>query len=670
MVNAPVAVIDFETKSACSLKKCGAWRYSIDETTRILCLAWRLPPWVPGRTALWVPHQPSIGLDEIFPAGEISGLIDWIEGGGLISAHNSSFERCIWTNILSPQYGWPMIPIEAWRCSASKAAAHSLPRSLEDAGAALSLAVRKDLEGHKLMMKLSRPRKSRKAERELWEKSKTQPPSLLWHESIELFEKLWSYCRQDVLAEAALSDSLPDLNPHETKIYTMDQTINARGFQLDLEAVTTALALIALETKRLNTELSLLTGGKVKAATCRAQMMAWLSEEGLQISDTQKETIDAELLLTQSKPVRRALEILQALGRSSTSKYQAMQQWAAPDGRVRGSLLYHAASTGRWGGSGPQPQNFKRGSVKDMDELWEKLKNGWKFGNVMEALSNALRGAIIASEGKKLFVGDYAAIEARVVLWLAGDDESLDIFRQGKDMYKEMATAIYNVPLDTVTTEQRFLAKTAVLGLSYGMGASKFQATLEKSGVLVDEEFAKHVVDTYRARFHMVKQLWYDQEDASIRAVKLRKPVICGRITWLREGIFLYCQLPSGRRIAYPFPQVKSRTTPWGEAKPSLTFMGTDPYTHKWRRQHTFGASIVENEVQSISRDYLAESLLLVEASKGFEVALHIHDEVVAEGAPEASLDQFTRLLSTCPKWMKGCPLSVESWKGPRYKKG
>lgn len=681
-MNALCATIDFESRSACSLRKSGSWRYSIDPTTEILCLCFRLHHWLPGRTALWTPDFPHLGIDGVFPSADIIELIQWIEGGGLVEAHNASFERCIWANQLVPKFGWPSLAIAQIRCSAAKAATHALPRGLEDVGMALGLKEQKDSVGHKLMLKLSKPRKSRKKERETWQRTGTPPPSLLWHESKDYFERLWDYCKTDVLVESELSKALPDLNPHETLIYTMDQTINQRGFQLDLTAVNTALGLIASETKKLNKELAKLTNGKVPRATCRAQMIAWLSEEGLQISDTQKETIDAYLapecreLLT--IPARRALEIMRALGRSSTAKYQAMQNWAGSDGRVRGGLLYHGASTGRWSGSGVQPHNFVRGTVKDMDALWHTLKGNNRsqientYGGVMEALSNALRGAIVAGPGKTLYVADYAAIEARVVMWLAGEKEALEMFRKGEDIYLAMASSVYNIVCNKKDhPNERQLGKQIILGCGFQMGGPKFQGTCEKYGIIIEEDFAKEVVAAYRAKYPKVVNLWWATEDAAIRAVKSRKPVGCGKVVWFMEGKFLYCRLPSGRCLAYPFPKVGEKMTPWGEMRPQLTFMSINAYTRKWERGHTYGGSLVENGVQAIARDLLADALLRCEQSGVYLPVLSIHDESLCEADTTASnLQEFNRLMTAAPAWGKDIPIAIDSWKGQRYKKG
>jgi DNA polymerase len=362
-----VATIDFESRSACPIKKAGSWKYSCHPSTEPLCLAFRLPHWKKGRTELWHPtllngELPESGVEELVE------LFDWIIQGELLEAHNAWFERGIWRNIMAPRYGWPDVAGRHWRCSAAKCAAHALPRGLDDAAMACGLTLRKDAAGHKVMMKMNKPRKPRKAEGDV--------QGLLWHESKELFATLFAYCRQDVLVEEAVSAAVPDLSEAEQEIYTLDQTINERGFLLDVGAVTTALHLISEETARLNEELNALTGGRPDKATKRKLMHDWFLDQWVVIDDTQKGTVDEALTRTDLSPtVRRGLELLQASSRSSVAKYEAMRHWANGDGRVRGGLLYHGASTGRWSGAGVQPHNFPRGSVKDIEGAWRVLKS-------------------------------------------------------------------------------------------------------------------------------------------------------------------------------------------------------------------------------------------------------------------------------------------------------
>jgi DNA polymerase len=433
----PRATIDFESRSAVNLKKTGTWRYSVDPSTEVLCLAYRLPHWEPGRTALWYPAFPHLGI-EASNEPELPELFQWVRAGELVEAHNAFFERSIWLNIMVPRHGFPKIAPGQWRDSAVKAAAHALPRSLADVTSALRIPVRKDMEGHKLMLKLSKPRKLRKAELAAWvsQHGTRKKPPVAYYEHRDWFERLWQYCRQDVLAEEAVSERLPDCTEQENGLYILDQIINERGFCLDRTGVDSALKLLAAETARLNGELLALTDGAVERATQRTRLVEWFKTVGLTLYDTQKQTLD-DLMTQDDVPfddetppwvtkltpeAKRGVTILRTLGRSSTAKYEAMRNWIAPDSRVHGGLLFHGASTGRWSGMGVQPHNFPKGTIKhfDMDMCWEIIKSGCnaedvaaEYGSVTEPLSCALRGAITASPGKLLYVADYASIEAR-----------------------------------------------------------------------------------------------------------------------------------------------------------------------------------------------------------------------------------------------------------------
>lgn len=683
----PTATVDFETRSAADLKKVGSWAYSCHPSTEVLCLAFRLPTWSPERVELWHPAFPYLGIP-VSSTEYLLELFEWIWLRRPVEAHNSWFERGIWQNVLVPE-GWPEIQAWQWRCSAAKGAAHTLPRKLEEVAKVLRLKMQKDEEGHKLMKKLSKPRKPRKAEREAWKGPGAHP--VLWWESKEMFERLWVYCKQDVLTEAAVSEAVPDLAPNELELYLIDQDINERGFQLDEYGVAAALILVQDETPRLNKELEGLTGGTVKKATQREKLKAWFAGQGLTLENTQKDTIE-ELLLPSSRrrlsfAVQRGLELLKMLGKSSTSKYQTMQGWMGEDGRVRGGLLFHGAGTGRWSGSGVQPHNFVRGIVKNMPALWEAIKttdrtvvkqvvnelSKGKVKDVLDALSQALRGAIIAPPGRQLYVADYAAIEARVVNWLAGNEEALEIFRRHEDIYKDMACDIYHINMQDVDAQQRQLGKQAVLGLGFQMGAPKFQATCDKYGIEVELEFSQTVVAAYRGKYWRVVDLWHQQEGAAIEATLNgdgAEPVVAGKVSWVVEGDYLYCILPSGRRLAYPEPDVRDWKTSWGTTKTSLTFTGVDPYTRQWKRRAAYGGLIVENETQAVARDLMAHAIQLADSSHVYDIVLSVHDELIAEAdLGKGSVEEFTALMSQTPAWADGCPVEAEGWRDVRYRK-
>lgn len=763
------ATIDFETRSACDIKDSGSWRYSLDSTTEALCMAYRLPHWDEGRTGLWHPAFPQCDISERID-DDLFELWDWIEQGKLVEAHNALFEVGIWSNIMAPRWGWPEVPLRSWRCSAAKAAAHALPRALDDVGHVLGLAVTKGVDIAREVKKMWSPRKPLKDERMAWGRkhapcatcnatgkvkginpatgrAKNQPcgrcsgngyfvwvdiPDMpvLWHESNELFEMLFAYVREDVLAEEAVSNAIPDLSPDETEVFLLDLTVNMRGFPLDTEAIETALTLIDGEFKDLNAELYELTEHRVERATQRARMVAWFAENGLELDNTQADTLDETLGRNDLRPhVRRGLELMRLLGRSSTAKYEAMRDWVCPDARVHGGLLYHGASTGRWTGKGVQPHNFPKLSLVDREDLdekgepramdpeliWAILKSldpdliRAEFPSVMGALSGALRGAIAAPPGEELFVADFAGIEARVLLWAADDEKGLDIFRSGADIYCDMAASIYGYPVTKKNKDERQLGKVAILGLGYQMGAAKFVETAATYGITILEDiwclhcgegFKKHtrrdakcttfdpdgdlhamtavkVVDAYREKFWRVKQLWQDQEAAAIKAVNTGGPVRAGKFVWTmsQDERFLYCRLPSGRKLAYPFPEIHEKRLPWLKngrpaTAPSLTYMGVDSYTRQWKRQTAYGGLIVENEVQAISRDLMAAAMQRMEDSGIYLPVLSVHDEGIALATVgTGDVHAFEQLMAALPPWGAGCPVAAEGWKGSRYRK-
>jgi DNA polymerase len=292
--------------------------------------------------------------------------------------------------------------------------------------------------------------------------------------------------------------------------------------------------------------------------------------------------------------------------------------------------------------------------------------------DTLSLLSQSLRGAIVAPPGKLLFVADYASIEARVLLWMAQDEEGLDKFRKGVDLYCDMASAIYGRTITKEHSLERGLGKIAILGLGYQMGAPKFHATCANAGIHITEELAQKTVDTYREKYWRVKQLWYDQETAAGEATydKEGTEYKCFPCTWVKEERFLYCVLPSGRRLAYPDPKIKLVTTSWGARKNALTYVGVNATTRQWHRQTSYGGLIVENEDQAISRDVMAEAMLRCEESRIYSPILSVHDEAICEANQHlGNIEEFVALVGQCPTWAPGCPIAAEGWAGPRYRK-
>lgn len=290
------------------------------------------------------------------------------------------------------------------------------------------------------------------------------------------------------------------------------------------------------------------------------------------------------------------------------------------------------------------------------------------YDDVMDTLSMCIRGVFIPSEGKSFYGGDYSSIEARVLLWLADSKGHLDMFRKGKDLYVELAKAIFDV--DKVTADQRFLGKTGVLGCGFGMGWEKFIGTCAQWGVEISEELAKTVVKVYRDKNTKVVKLWATQEQAAMQAIRTNKVVQAGKVSWgMHEG-FLFCLLPSGRPIAYYHPMIEPMETPWGQMKETITYMSSSTEPGKargWRRTKTYGGKLVENITQAVARDVMAEAMLRSEDA-GYEVVLSVHDELLTE-KEDGSVEEFENIMKVLPEWAEGLPVDVEGWEGKRYLK-
>ncbi len=681
---------DFETRSAGSIKDLGSYMYSLHHSTQVLCFSWAYDD---EDTLLWHPAYPEAGLEE-FGASDLLELHERIILGEEFHAWNVFFERCIWTNVCVPKLDWPELEPEQLHCSAALAASYALPRKLEHAAPALALGIEKDMKGHRLMLKLSKPRKPRVAELKQAGFVKGQHDDYtlehgyLWHEKPEELQQVFDYCRTDVKTERAVTRQLRPLSPSERRIWLMDQEINWRGIHCDGKMVDKALDLVATDKAEINEELRVITLGDVSKGSQRPSFQAWLHSEGVPIPGTAGEVIDEWLTRDDLEDhVRRALELWKSFNRTSTKKYDAMRARLGRDSRIRDLLRYWAASTGRWGGVGIQPQNFPRGRIKDMGATCAKIIDLSRdellllYDDLIELLSWALRGALCAPPGRDLLCADFSAIEARGTFWAARDKPAIEMFRRidagefpGEDIYTWEASTVHGRKIMKSDPERQDTGKPMILGCGYQMGGAKLVSYSAGMGVEMTEERGKELVAAYRAKHKPVKKFWYAMEAAAIEAVqrgpRAKQPVKCGPTAWAQRGRFLHCRLPSGRLLSYCDPAIVMAETPWGEPKHSLRFMGVDTYTKKWSRQATYGGKLVENVIQALSRDIMAEGMLRIDAHADYDIVLSVHDEVLAEADQgRGDLTEFESLLAQVPTWCPDLPLTAEGWRGQRYRK-
>lgn len=664
---------DFETRSELNLKKVGAWRYSTHPSTEVLCLGYALDN---GKVKVWRPGMPR-PLD----------LIRAIERGALFEAHNAFFEWCVWLNVLVKRHGWPMLRLDRVVCSAARAAFACLPRALENALPAAGLEVKK--LSNKAMLKLSKPRKP------------TKKDPRVWFDDPHLFEELYEYCAGDVIGERALSNKVPALPAFERRVFQADFRINLRGLRVDVEFIRAALKVAGMIERELSSELTRITRGAVMAATERDRIIAFLESTGLMLDSIDQETVEdllyhAELTKTQ----RAVLKLRQEGARSSVSKYKAFVDWLDEE-TVRGLFLYYGANAhGRWSGKGVQPQNFPRGDAKCADEslkggaameaMVAAIKEVARTGRLeilrerfrveeseipgdpkskrrlvpaapAEVLSTALRGAFIARPGRVFGVGDYAAIEARVLFWLADEKYGLRIYMSNGDIYRDMGSVIFNKPPEDLDVSfERMMGKTTVLGCGYGMGWRKFKLTCKRAyGMIISDELCKKSVYAYRKRYKRVPEFWEELEGAAIRCVRtgLRQECSKGRIAFTMRRGDLVIRLPSGREIYHR----RARIGRHGD----LQYVNGKGYV-----ESTYGGKICEYVVSGTARDLLADAIVKAEFGHDeIDPVMHSHDELVAEGEPGKVGKIVEEIMMDKPAWAKGLPIKVEVWEGPRYHK-
>jgi DNA polymerase bacteriophage-type len=671
-------LIDFETRSRADLPSVGQHIYARHESTEVICIGWK----VIGEKENNIVTMPQVYLDD--------GTDDFkyaVKHSRYVIAHNAAFEQAIWKHTLLTTTNLgaalPPLPVEKWVCTLSLASIMGLPRGLEKAANALGLDVKKDMEGRKLLLQMCKPRRP----------IQNIGKWLEWIESDDALKRLYEYCRTDLEVEEKLYMKLTPYKPftrHERSLWCLDQSINQRGFAIDLPLVKRTLELIKHEESELTSDLQKKTFGWVKTSKQVKNMRDFLKDQGLDLPDLQKKTVNDAVATIEKQGIKNnnvidVLKIRQSLSMSSTSKYESFLDRVDPlDGRVRDNLLFHGASTGRWTGTGVQPQNFPRGNVKITKDTIEDLKHEsiemlrLLYGRPMELFSSSLRGMITASEGHELFCADFASIEARVLLWVAGDVQGLKEYEQGLDTYITMASTIFKKPAGEILKEyqsegfstDRQLGKKVILACGYQMGVKKFIQSCKDEGLDVPESVATIAHAAFKEKYPLVPKVWFNYERAAILAVQNKgKKVTINKVSWYVQGDFLFAELPSGRRLAYYGPELRNEPTPWGDERPKLYVWTVDSKTKQWVERAVYGGLLTENIVQAISRDCMAEAMVRCE-SHGYKCLITVHDENLTEREiGQGSLDEFKKLMSKRPTWGQDIPLKVSAWSGFRYKK-
>ena len=660
--------IDFETRSAAPLKDCGAAAYAQDPTTEVICLALK---WHGQLPVIWYsPPFRELGLDSILDE-QVKAMVGAAE---IIEAHNASFEFNIWKYTM-PKYGFSMFDVGKLRCSAARAAMYGLPRTLEGACQAAGVDQQKDMEGSRLMLSLCKPRKALKAE---MLSDPDWATKLYWRGTPEDFARLGKYCMQDVTAEEALSDSIPELPASEQRLWGLDLEINDRGILVDVPSVKAILDCVDEHSAGMKAEFRRMTG--LNSPTQREATLRHLVALGVQMEGLTAKDVEEALATTDNAAAKRILEIRKSLSKSSTAKYQAFLKAKGPDDRIRGCFMYHGAGTGRWAGRLIQPQNFPRGSFHDVEPCIRYFREHdleavrLFYDDPMAAAATCLRSMIIPAEGHDLICADYSSIEGRVLAWLAGEESALDVYRQGRDPYRVAASAIYHCEYDSIAKSdpRRQIGKVAELALGYQGAKGAFNAMAAGYGVVLPDAEVEQIVQAWRDNRPLTVRYWHELERACISAI--REPGKCFvyrnvKFMVRSNGRILAIRLPSGRCLWYVNPRMEEKTMTWGEMKDVIAFDGVNSDTRKWGRQYLYGGLLAENITQATARDLLANGMFNVTAAY-YPVVMHVHDELIAE-VPEGfgTVEEFESLMCRNPEWCPDLPLKAEGWRGKRYRK-
>jgi len=572
-------------------------------------------------------------------------------------AQNNAFER----NAYYKQFGFYQPP-EEWTDTMILAAMNGLPMSLDAAGAALRLPEQKLKEGKALINYFCKPCRPTIAN---GGRTRNMP-----HHAPDKWERFKEYAGGDVVT---MRDEFKRLRRFpvpdwERKVWALDARINERGVLVDTELAQAAIAVDEAFTADHGAELQRLTG--LDNPNSVAQLKEWLETVGVQVDSLNKATV-ADLRKTVTDPTtRRVLELRQMLGKTSTKKYQAMIAAAGKDDRVRGIMQYYGAGrTGRWAGRIVQPQNLPQnhldaiGTVRELVRERDLETLELLYDSVPDVLSQLIRTALVAKPGHTFLVADYAAIEARVIAYLAGEKWRMDVFAQGGDIYCSSASQMFKVPVvkHGINGHLRQKGKIAELACGYGGGVGALKAFGADKMGLGEDEMAD-IVAQWRQASPTIPKFWRDAEKAAKSALKQPGRTFtlpCG-VKYMRDADALRCRLPSGRILSY-----------WGaylDVDDAVRFWGQNQTTRKWEKTETWGGKLVENIVQAYARDCLAVALLRLDAA-GYRIVFHVHDEIIAEAPDGSRWQDMADIMGQPIDWAPGLLLRGDGYDTKFYMK-
>lgn len=652
--------IDIETKSSVDIGKAGAYKYAQSPDFGILLFAYSLDD-SPVRVI-------DLACGEKIPETIRLALMD---PAVTKHAYNAAFE---WYCLNRAGY---QTPLEQWKCTMAHGLYCGYTAGLDATGKAIGLPQEKQklATGKALIKYFCTPCKATKANGgRTWNLPEHAP------EKWELFKE---YCGQDVVTEKAILRRLEmfPMPEEEERLWQMDVRMNAYGVRVDTGLIGGALSIHERSTDELSRKAAAITGLSNPNST--AQLLGWLRGQGTELPDLRKETVAETLDHPENLPeeVKTVLEIRQQLGKTSISKYEAMKAACCADERVRGLTQYYGANrTGRWAGRMVQMQNLPRNYLKTLDYARKLVKAGnyegvkALYGNVPDTLSQLIRTAFIPSEGHKFVVADFSAIEARVIAWLAGEQWVNEVFATHGKIYEATASQMFGVPVEKIVKGNpeyslRQKGKVATLALGYQGGVNSL-ISMGALGMGLTEEELPEIVDRWRQANPRIVDLWHQVGNAALAVMESAQPQAIHGLVFALEGDLLYGQsfltvrLPSGRKLFYPKPFLKENQF----GRPAVHYYTVGQQTRKWEVASTYGGKMVENIVQAIARDCLAETLKRIDA-RGLQVVFHVHDEVIIDAPMETTVEEICGLMAEPIPWAPGLILRGAGFESSYYMK-
>ena len=639
--------LDLETYSDVDLVKCGVYAYVNSPNFEILLMAYCFD----NEKVKII----DLALHEVIPEDVKKAILS---DEVMKTAFNANFER----TCLSKYFGINL-KADTWCCSAVQASMLALPPSLECVGEVLGLNNKKMKEGKELIKYFCCPCKPTKI-------NGNRTRNLPVHD-LEKWKIFKSYCIRDVEVESEIRNKLKNhqITEKEMELYRLDQSINDRGILVDMNLVKKAIAcdkqFIVTATERAYE----LTG--LENPNSVAQLKGWLRDRGITIESLSKKDV-SNLVAECDGEIEEVLKLRLLMSKTSVKKYEAIERSVCSDGRVHGLFRFYGANrTGRWAGRLVQVQNLPQNHIKDLELARNIVKNGnleeleMFYESTPKVLSELVRTAFIPKSGCRFIVADFSAIEARVLAYLAGEKWRLDVFKTHGKIYEASASAMFHVQIDQIKkgSELRQKGKIAELALGYGgsTGALISMGALEMG---LKEEELKPLVMAWRNTNPNITKFWWDVDKAAITSVKEKSTTKVGRIEFKYCGGILFIKLPSGRKLSYIKPRLQINKF----EREGLTYEGITE-SKKWGRIETYGPKLVENIVQAVARDLLAEAMLRLDKA-GYEIVMHVHDEVIIEEPiNEGSLNEVYEIMGMSPKWAEGLCLRADGYECSYYKK-